>query len=135
MPPVSPNAVTFQPGNIGPSTCQSEPVSLKVGALLRSHQDSHHEHSPIDNRTLIVDHQAADSTVQPIFSLAAVTATAMGVATFGQSAFGVLASNLIEEFRVDRWQIGILVTASGFTGALLSPSSAVSQIASAACVP
>ncbi|MET0566258.1 MAG: MFS transporter, partial [Acidimicrobiia bacterium] len=55
------------------------------------------------------------------FSLAAVTATAMGVATFGQSAFGVLASNLIEEFQVERWQIGILVSASGFTGALLSP--------------
>lgn len=55
------------------------------------------------------------------FSLAAVTATAMGVATFGQSAFGVLAINLIEEFEVERWQIGILVTASGFTGALLSP--------------
>jgi predicted MFS family arabinose efflux permease len=55
------------------------------------------------------------------FSLAAVTATAMGVATFGQSAFGVLASNLREEFSVERWQIGVLVTASGFTGALLSP--------------
>lgn len=56
------------------------------------------------------------------FSLAAVTATAMGVATFGQSAFGVIASNLIDEFEVDRWQIGILVSASGFTGALLSPA-------------
>jgi predicted MFS family arabinose efflux permease len=55
------------------------------------------------------------------FSLAAVAAIAMGVATFGQSAFGVLASNLIDEFQVDRWQIGILVSASGFTGALLSP--------------
>jgi len=55
------------------------------------------------------------------FSLAAVAATAMGVATFGQSAFGVLASNLIEEFEVERWQIGILVSASGFTGAALSP--------------
>ena len=55
------------------------------------------------------------------FSLAAVTATAMGVATFGQSAFGVLASFLIDEFDVDRWQIGILVSASAFTGALLSP--------------
>ncbi|HEY4607468.1 MAG TPA: MFS transporter, partial [Acidimicrobiia bacterium] len=45
----------------------------------------------------------------------------MGVATFGQSAFGVLASHLIDEFDVDRWQIGALVSASGFTGALLSP--------------
>ena len=45
----------------------------------------------------------------------------MGVATFGQSVFGVLASDLIDEFGIDRWQIGALVTASGFTGALLSP--------------
>lgn len=55
------------------------------------------------------------------FSLAAVTATAMGVATFSQSAFGVVASELIDEFEVDRWQIGILVTASGFVGGFLSP--------------
>jgi MFS family permease len=45
----------------------------------------------------------------------------MGVATFGQSAFGVVAISLIEEFDVERWQIGALVSASGFTGALLSP--------------
>jgi predicted MFS family arabinose efflux permease len=45
----------------------------------------------------------------------------MGVATFSQSAFGVLASDLIDEFDVARWQIGILVTASGFTGGFLSP--------------
>jgi predicted MFS family arabinose efflux permease len=45
----------------------------------------------------------------------------MGVATFSQSAFGVLASDLIDEFQVERWQIGILVTASGFTGGFLSP--------------
>jgi len=55
------------------------------------------------------------------FSLAAVTATAMGVATFGQSGFGVIASDLISEFSIERWQIGALVSASGFTGALLSP--------------
>jgi len=55
------------------------------------------------------------------FSLAAVAATAMGVATFSQSAFGVLASDLIDEFGVHRWQIGILVTAAGFTGGFLSP--------------
>jgi predicted MFS family arabinose efflux permease len=54
-------------------------------------------------------------------SLAAVTATAMGVATFAVSAIGVLASDLISEFQVDRWQIGILVTATGLTGALVSP--------------
>jgi predicted MFS family arabinose efflux permease len=45
----------------------------------------------------------------------------MAVATFGQSAYGILASDLIGEFRVERWQIGILVSASGFVGALLSP--------------
>ena len=45
----------------------------------------------------------------------------MGVATFGQSAFGVVASSLIDEFGIERWQIGALVSASGFTGALLSP--------------
>jgi MFS family permease len=45
----------------------------------------------------------------------------MGVATFSQAAFGVLASDLIAEFDLDRWQIGILLTANGFTGALLSP--------------
>ncbi|MGH8913356.1 MAG: MFS transporter [Acidimicrobiia bacterium] len=55
------------------------------------------------------------------FSLAAVAATTMAVATFGQSAFGILASNLIDEFEVERWQIGVLASASGFTGALLSP--------------
>ncbi len=46
---------------------------------------------------------------------------AMGVATFGQSVFGVLASDLIDEFGIDRWQIGALVTASGLTGAAVSP--------------
>ncbi|HSJ83589.1 MAG TPA: MFS transporter [Acidimicrobiia bacterium] len=55
------------------------------------------------------------------FSLAAVTATAMGVATFGQAGFGVIAADLIAEFSIERWQIGALVSASGFTGALLSP--------------
>lgn len=45
----------------------------------------------------------------------------MGVATFSQGAFGVLASNLIDEFDLARWQIGILLTANGFTGAFLSP--------------
>jgi len=55
------------------------------------------------------------------FSLAAVTATAMGVATFGQSGFGVIASDLIGEFSIERWQIGALVSASGFSGAVLSP--------------
>lgn len=46
----------------------------------------------------------------------------MGVATFTQSAFGVLAADLIAEFDVARWQVGFLVTATGFAGAFLSPS-------------
>jgi predicted MFS family arabinose efflux permease len=55
-------------------------------------------------------------------SLGAATATAMGVATFAQNVFGILASDLIDEFEVERWQVGILVTAAGFTGGLLSPA-------------
>jgi MFS family permease len=45
----------------------------------------------------------------------------MGVATFSQTAFGVLASSLIAEFQIERWQIGALLTAMGLTGASLSP--------------
>jgi MFS family permease len=45
----------------------------------------------------------------------------MGVATFSQTAFGVLASSLIAEFQIERWQIGALLSAMGFTGAVLSP--------------
>jgi predicted MFS family arabinose efflux permease len=45
----------------------------------------------------------------------------MGAATFSQGAFGVLASELRAEFGLERWQIGLLLTANGFTGALLSP--------------
>lgn len=55
------------------------------------------------------------------FSLGAITAAAMGAATFSQPAFGVIAANLIAEFEVDRWQIGALVSAVGFTAAFLSP--------------
>ncbi len=56
------------------------------------------------------------------WSLAAITAVAMASATLGQSAFGVLASSLIAEFSVERWQIGLLATVVGFTGAFLSPT-------------
>jgi predicted MFS family arabinose efflux permease len=55
------------------------------------------------------------------FSLAAVTAATMAVATFPQVMFGVLAADLIEDFGVERWQVGVLVTATAVTGALLSP--------------
>ncbi|MFP3913529.1 MAG: MFS transporter [Actinomycetota bacterium] len=56
------------------------------------------------------------------FSLGAITAAAMGVATFGQAAFGVIAADLIDEFGVDRWQVGALISAMGFTAAFLSPA-------------
>ena len=46
----------------------------------------------------------------------------MGVSTFALTIFAVLASQLITEFGLDRWQIGALVTASTLTGAVLSPA-------------
>ena len=39
-------------------------------------------------------------------SLAAVAAAAMAVATFAQVIFSALASELLEEFDADRWQVG-----------------------------
>ncbi|MGA7096256.1 MAG: MFS transporter [Acidimicrobiia bacterium] len=55
-------------------------------------------------------------------SLGALTASTMAVATFAAVVFSVLSADLIAEFGVERWQIGILVTATGVTGALLSPT-------------
>ncbi len=55
-------------------------------------------------------------------SLGALTASTMAVATFAAVVFSVLAADLIEQFDVQRWQIGVLVTATGVTGALLSPT-------------
>ena len=55
-------------------------------------------------------------------SLAAVTAATMAVATFPQVMFGVLAADLIQDFDVERWQVGALVTATAGTGAVLSPT-------------
>lgn len=46
----------------------------------------------------------------------------MGASTFGLVVFAVLAADLIDEFDVDRWQIGALVTAMTISGALISPS-------------
>jgi predicted MFS family arabinose efflux permease len=54
-------------------------------------------------------------------SLGSLTAVTMAAATFAQVVFSALSSNLIDEFGVERWQIGALVTATGVTGALLSP--------------
>jgi predicted MFS family arabinose efflux permease len=88
----------------------SVPPAIRIVALIRSTIESYMS--------------LGSPSTRPFsrFSIAAVTATAMGVATFSQSAFGVLAVDLIDEFEVERWQIGILVTASGFTAGFLSPA-------------
>lgn len=46
----------------------------------------------------------------------------MGAGTFSLVVFAVLASDLIEEFDVQRWQVGALVTATTLIGAVISPS-------------
>lgn len=46
----------------------------------------------------------------------------MGASTFGLVVFALLAADLIEEFGVDRWQVGSLVTAMTISGAIISPS-------------
>ena len=53
--------------------------------------------------------------------LGTVLAGAMAAATFAPIVFGVLASELIASLGIERWQIGMLVTASTLGGALLSP--------------
>ena len=55
-------------------------------------------------------------------SFPTVLATAMGAGTFSLVVFAVLASNLIEEFGAQRWQIGALVTATTLIGAVISPA-------------
>ncbi|HEY5684676.1 MAG TPA: MFS transporter [Acidimicrobiia bacterium] len=55
------------------------------------------------------------------FSFATVLASTMGAATFSLVVYSVLAAELIEEFGVDRWQIGALVTANSLFGAIVSP--------------
>ena len=50
-----------------------------------------------------------------------VTAATMAIGTFPIVVFSVLAADLIEEFDVQRWQIGLLVTANAVVGAFLSP--------------
>lgn len=46
----------------------------------------------------------------------------MGASTFGLVVYSVLASEIISEFDLDRWQVGALVTANSLAGALASPS-------------
>ncbi|HJU81161.1 MAG TPA: MFS transporter [Acidimicrobiia bacterium] len=56
------------------------------------------------------------------FGFGAILAVVMGVATFALTVFGVLTSQLIDEFGIARWQVGALVTASSAAGAILSPT-------------
>lgn len=55
------------------------------------------------------------------FALSAITSATMAIATFPIIVFSVLAADLIEEFDITRFQVGILVTATGLVGALVSP--------------
>ena len=52
--------------------------------------------------------------------LGTVLAVAMAAATFAPIVFGVLASELISSLKIDRWQVGMLVTAATLGGAFLS---------------
>lgn len=58
----------------------------------------------------------------PRFSFPTLLAGTMGASTFGLVVFAVLAAELIDEFGVDRWQVGALVTAMTISGAVISPS-------------
>jgi len=55
-------------------------------------------------------------------TLGAVLAATMAASTFMLTVFGVLSSELIAEFDVERWQVGALVTASSAAAGLLSPA-------------
>lgn len=52
--------------------------------------------------------------------LGTVLAVAMAAATFAPIVFGVLASELISSLSIERWQVGMLVTASTLGGAFMS---------------
>lgn len=52
--------------------------------------------------------------------LGTVLAVTMAAATFAPIVFGVLASELIASLDIDRWQVGMLVTASTLGGAFIS---------------
>lgn len=54
-------------------------------------------------------------------TLSSIMAGVMGASTFPLVIAAVLASSLIAEFGVARWQIGVLATASSVVGAILAP--------------
>ena len=68
--------------------------------------------------TLVVTFRRVPS---PRLLLGTVLAVTMAAATFVPIVFGVLASELISSLGIERWQVGILVTAATLGGALLSP--------------
>lgn len=51
-----------------------------------------------------------------------VLASTMGAATFSLVVYSVLAGDLLTEFALERWQVGLLVTATTIAGAVASPS-------------
>ncbi len=63
-------------------------------------------------------------------TLSSIMAGLMGASTFPLVIAAVLASSLIAQFGVARWQIGILATASSIVGAVLAPrfGAAIDQI-------
>lgn len=63
-------------------------------------------------------------------TLSSIMAGLMGASTFPLVIAAVLASSLIAEFGVARWQIGVLATASSIVGAILAPrfGAAIDQI-------
>lgn len=46
----------------------------------------------------------------------------MGAATFSLVVYSVLAGDLLEQFEIERWQVGLMVTATTIAGALVSPA-------------
>ncbi|MDE0235143.1 MAG: MFS transporter [bacterium] len=52
--------------------------------------------------------------------LGTVLAVAMAAATFAPTVFGVLASDLISFLRIERWQLGLLVSGATLCGAVFS---------------
>lgn len=58
--------------------------------------------------------------LNPRLLLGTVLAVAMAAATFAPIVFGVLASELISSLHIERWHVGMLVTAATLGGAFLS---------------
>lgn len=55
-------------------------------------------------------------------TFSAVLASIMGASTFALVVYSVLAGELIAEFDIERWQVGLMVTATTIAGAVVSPT-------------